>query len=83
MGRDRNKIKLSVIIPAYNQEQLVLQAIDSIPERNDIEIIVIDDCSFDDTFECCYIVRLIEAAELIHKSLMDVKNRLIAKVLIL
>ena len=43
-------IKLSVIIPVYNQEQLVIEALDSIPDRKDIEVIVIDDCSFDDTF---------------------------------
>ena len=42
-------MKLSVIIPVYNQEELIVRAINSIPERDDIEIIVIDDCSIDDT----------------------------------
>jgi glycosyltransferase involved in cell wall biosynthesis len=41
--------KVSVIIPVYNQEVLVLKALDSIPTRDDIEIIVIDDGSTDDT----------------------------------
>ena len=44
-------IKVSVIVPVYNQQFLVVKAIDSIPKRNDIEIIVIDDCSTDNTFE--------------------------------
>lgn len=42
--------KVSVIIPVYNQEVLVLKALDSIPTRDDIEIIVIDDGSTDDTW---------------------------------
>lgn len=45
-----NEIKISVIIPCYNQQDLVIKAIDSIPKRNDIEIIVIDDGSTDDTW---------------------------------
>ena len=42
--------KISVIIPVYNQEELVIRALDSIPNRNDIEIIIIDDGSTDNTF---------------------------------
>lgn len=42
-------MKVSVIIPAYNQQDLIQKAIDSIPKRDDIEIIVIDDCSTDNT----------------------------------
>ena len=45
-----NEIKISVIIPCYNQQELVLKAIDSIPKRNDIEIIVIDDGSTDNSW---------------------------------
>ena len=41
--------KLSVIIPVYNQEELIVKALDSIPKRPDIEIIVIDDGSTDRT----------------------------------
>ena len=44
-------MKISVIIPVYNQEELVIKAIDSIPKRNDIEIIVIDDGSEDRTWD--------------------------------
>ena len=42
--------KVSVIIPVYNQEELVIKAIKSIPLRNDVEVIVIDDCSTDNTY---------------------------------
>ncbi len=42
-------MRLSVIIPVYNQEELVVKAIESVPVRDDIEIIVIDDCSTDRT----------------------------------
>ena len=45
-----DKIKLSVIIPVYNQEKLVIRALESIPAREDIEIIVIDDGSIDNTW---------------------------------
>jgi len=43
-------IKLSIIIPVYEQEQLIVRALDSIPARDDTEIIVIDDASADNTF---------------------------------
>jgi glycosyltransferase involved in cell wall biosynthesis len=45
-----NEIKCTVIIPCYNQEELVIKAIESIPKRNDIEVIVIDDGSEDNTW---------------------------------
>lgn len=51
-------MKLTVIIPVYNQEDLVIRALDSIPKRDDIEIIVIDDKSTDDTW-----VNLLKYAE--------------------
>lgn len=44
-----SRIKLSVIMPLYNQEKLFRIGLDSIPARDDIEIIVIDDCSTDDS----------------------------------
>lgn len=43
--------KVSIIIPVYNQEELVLRTLDSIPRMGEIEIIVIDDCSTDKTLE--------------------------------
>ena len=43
-------MKISVIIPVYNQEKLVIRALESIPKTNDIEIIVINDGSSDNTW---------------------------------
>ena len=42
-------IKLSVVIPVYNQEDLIVRAIGSVPKRDDVEIIVVDDGSIDNT----------------------------------
>lgn len=46
-------MKLTLFIPVYNQEELVIRALDSIPKRNDIEILIIDDCSTDNTNVNC------------------------------
>lgn len=43
-------IKLSIVIPVYNQEKLVICALNSIPKRKDLELIIIDDYSTDNTF---------------------------------
>ena len=40
-------IKLSICIPLWNQEKLIVKALDSIPRRDDIEVIVRDDASTD------------------------------------
>ena len=40
-------MKLSIIIPMYNAEKFILRALDSIPAREDVEVLVIDDCSTD------------------------------------
>lgn len=42
-------MKLSIIMPLYNQQSLFKIGLDSIPARDDIEIIVIDDGSTDDS----------------------------------
>ena len=44
---EERKIKLSIYLPLYNLEDLVIRALESIPVRNDIEVIVVDDCSTD------------------------------------
>lgn len=41
--------KLSVLIPVWNQEVLVKNALDHIPRRDDIEVLVRDDGSTDNT----------------------------------
>ena len=43
-------MKLSIIVTVRNGEDLVLRALRSIPVREDIEIIVVDDCSEDTTY---------------------------------
>ena len=45
-----NEIKISVIIPCFNQEELVTKAVDSVPKHDNIEIIVIDDGSTDNSW---------------------------------
>lgn len=44
---------LTIMIPVYNQEELVIRALDSIPIRDDIEVLIIDDGSTDKTLENC------------------------------
>lgn len=39
------RIKYSVVIPHYNSPKLFARMLKSIPERDDIQIIVVDDCS--------------------------------------
>lgn len=41
-------VTLSIIIPCYNRSDLVSQLVRSIPERNDIEVILVDDYSVED-----------------------------------
>ena len=47
-------MKVSVIIPVYNQEELIVRCLDSIPKRDDIEIIVVNDGSTDKTLKSLY-----------------------------
>ena len=42
-------IKLSILIPVWNQEELVIKALDHLPRRDDIEVLVRDDGSTDNT----------------------------------
>ena len=41
-------LKISVVIPAFNEEKLILDTLSNIPEFID-SIFVIDDCSYDNT----------------------------------
>lgn len=43
--------KVSVCITTYNEEELIIRALDSIPTRDDIEIILVEDCSTDNTYK--------------------------------
>lgn len=42
---------LGIVIPVYNQEELVIRALDSIPKRKDIKIVIIDNHSTDNTYQ--------------------------------
>ena len=44
------EINYSFIIPHRNVPHLLQRCIDSIPKRDDIQIIIVDDCSLDNTF---------------------------------
>lgn len=61
------KPKITLIMPVYNQEVLVVKALDSMPIAKDIQYIIIDDGSTDDSWK-----RIIEwhskNRENIHKS---------------
>lgn len=43
--------KVTIFITLFNQEELVVRALESIPRRDDIEIIVVDDGSTDNSWE--------------------------------
>ena len=47
--------KVSIFIPVYNTERFIGQAIESILEQTytDLELVVLDDCSTDNTFSVC------------------------------
>jgi len=47
--KKQKRIKLSVLIPVWNQEELIIRALDSVPMRDDIEILICDDASTDGT----------------------------------
>ena len=43
----KNKYKVSIIVPCYNSEEWIVKCLDSIPKREDIEVIVVNDGSTD------------------------------------
>ena len=48
---EKNVINYSIIIPHYNIPELLIRCLKSIPVREDIQVIVVDDCSPDaDTY---------------------------------
>ena len=44
---------LTIIVPVYNLEDLVVRALDSVPRRQDLEVLIIDDGSTDNTYMVC------------------------------
>lgn len=47
--KNQRKYLATIFIPVYNQEELVIRALDSLPIRDDLEIIVVNDGSTDNT----------------------------------
>ena len=50
--------KLSILTPVWNQEELVIKGLDSIPRRDDIEVIVRDDGSHPNYYDLVCILLL-------------------------
>lgn len=50
--QQKQNIKVSIVIPVYNAEEFIIYTLDSILNQSSkpTEIIVIDDCSFDNTY---------------------------------
>ena len=46
-----NHKRVSILIPLYNTEEYIERCINSIPDRADVEIIVVDDCSTDNSIK--------------------------------
>jgi len=44
-------MKMSVIVTVYNTEEYIEKCLDSIPKREDIEIIIVNDCSTDNSLK--------------------------------
>ena len=44
---------LTIIIPIYNLENMVTRALDSVPRRNDLEVLIVDDGSTDNSYAVC------------------------------
>ncbi len=55
MKQNKNKMKYSVIIPVYNSEKTIKRCVESITlqNRHDVEIIIINDGSTDETESIC------------------------------
>ena len=50
LDQQENKYLATVFIPVYNQEKLIIKALNSLPIRDDLEIIVLNDGSTDNTY---------------------------------
>lgn len=48
---ENEKPKISVIIPVYNAEDLVLRALTSVPAGKDVQVIILDDGSTDNSWK--------------------------------
>ena len=53
LGNDKNSVKISVLMTAFNREKYIGEAIESVLASTfkDFELIIVDDCSSDKTVE--------------------------------
>ena len=72
-------IKCSIIIPCYNMQDYIIRALKSIPVREDIEVILVDDHSADDSVKL--ITDFIESSKLRIKFLMHEENKGVSHVI--
>lgn len=72
--QENSEIKLSIVMPVWNQEILVTRALESIPKRKDIEIIINNDSSEDNTEDS--ILNFIEKYEDYYANIIYLKNRI-------
>jgi len=82
-----NTPKISVIMPVYNTEKFVGEAIDSILTQSfiDFELIIIDDCSQDDSYTVCEKYAETDKRIRLYKNkeniwVVKTRNRLLSKV---
>ncbi len=69
--RQKKEVYMSIVIPVYNRSLELQTCIESINrlEMDDIEIIIINDCSTDDTYEvCCNLERSFKQIKVIDNS---------------
>lgn len=54
-GESNTQTAVSVIVPVYNAEKCIEKTVRSVLDQTikDIEVILVDDCSADDSFACC------------------------------
>jgi len=71
-----SKKLVSVLIPVYNQEKLIIRAIKSIPKQKNIEILICDDCSTDGTLS--NILDYLETTETDARIIQNIENRGVA-----
>ena len=72
-GKD-NKYILTIVLPVYNSAEFILKALNSLPKREDVEYIIIDDCSTDNSYEVCE-TWVKENSNLICKLLKNEENK--------
>ena len=77
MDNRREKVKLSIVIPCYNEEKNIIDTVNSIYEANndfsyELELLIVDDGSHDNTFQ---VIKKLEAENNNIKALRFIENK--------